>query len=1263
MNLISLNSTHRTARVLLVMTHRSQHSYHRRLVRKAFLSTLLALTVLLGVAPQLRAQETANLTGTIMDPSGDAIVEANVKLVATATGSEYETKTNGTGAYTFVKIAPGPGYSLIVTKDGFRTATVSDLYLAVSTTRTQDIRMEIGVLSQSVEVKAEGAVTLNTYDATIGNNFDLKMVRDLPIQIRENPAALLGLQPGVITAADDPNGTRDGSVTGSRADQGNITLDGIDVNDQATGQAFAVVGNAPVDSIQEFRAETANPLADTGRSSGGQIQLSTKSGTNSFHGGVSEYHRNTATAANSFFNNQNGIPRAKLIRNQFGANLGGPIKKDKLFFFFDYEGRRDARGDNVLRIVPLDSFRNGQVAYINSNPDPACSASSRQNTTPQCITILPATGPNSVASIDPQHIGPDAAFLNFINTRYPHANDLTAGDGVNTGGFRFNAPVGVVHNIYVARGDYTINSKHRLFARFNMIRDSDGDDANFAAPIQFPGDPITNLIVRKDYAYVVGETWTISNNKVNQFVYGETRSDLNFPSNFKPTYPNVYGVSLGDAPFASISGQARIVPVPNLRDDYTWIKGNHQMGFGASWKPISQRSTLVNDFNSPNIGLGGLLPSLSVDQRPADILQDPNGVANTLWDNAFPYALGRFASVNSNFNYGKNGNPFPNGTGSRRDYRYKEYEFYGQDSWKVRKDLTLTYGLRYVYFGVPYEKNGLEATQNLSFAQVLQTRLANGAAGISDNSAEPLLSYDLAGKANGAPGFYKSNKLNFAPRFAFAYNPSFGEGLLSSILGDRKTVIRGSANIVYDRVSANAVNFVQDQLSYLFQNAANTLYGDLATDPRFTALNVLPVANTPPTITRPLTPFVDSTGTPFGTATNQINYAVDPNFHTPYSITYSLGFQRELPGGLQLDVDYVSRLGRRLFAQADAGQAVDFKDNASGQFLSTAFNSISTELRNNQVITPQPWFENQCFSGCTSLIANALGNLIIKGDLTDTLQALAGAGFLAPNVGLGGQFATNAYITNKSSSNYNGLLITLHKRFSQGLQFDFNYTYSHSIDNLSSVVNTVFGGLICDSTNLRSCRGDSDFDARHFITATAIYDLPVGRGHFIGRNVSGLADRIIGGWQASTIATWHTGFAFSTTTGAFPIGFEFNSPGVQLNDAGLSAHVHSTASGDIQYFADPTIALNDFRNPFGFEAGTRNTLRTPSFTNFDIGIGKNIPLFSERYTLRFRADMFNAFNHVNFGTPNADINSGQFGQITGTANGPREIQFSLRLDF
>ena len=278
------------------------------------------------------------------------IPDVAVQLLDTRTNASYETKTNAVGAYTFPKVLPGPGYKLIFTKDGFETFQIANIYIAVNSTRTQNAELQIGKVTQVVEVNVQGsAVSLNTTDTVIGSTFDMNRVHELPIEGRESPTALLDLLPGVVdtNSSNDSNGSRAGAVTGARTDQTNVTLDGLDVNDFATGQAFATVGDAPVDSIQEFGAQTANPLAGSGRGSGGEVQLVTKSGTNQWHGAAFDYLRNTATEANTFFNDLNGIPKPKLIQNSFGANLGGPIVKDKLFFFFNYSGRRDRTEDSV----------------------------------------------------------------------------------------------------------------------------------------------------------------------------------------------------------------------------------------------------------------------------------------------------------------------------------------------------------------------------------------------------------------------------------------------------------------------------------------------------------------------------------------------------------------------------------------------------------------------------------------------------------------------------------------------------------------------------------------------------------------------------------------------------------------------------------------------------------------------------------------------------------------------------------------------------
>jgi len=1236
------------------------------------LAALASIVIFLFLAASTKAQEFAGVTGTVTDKQGAVVSDTTVELANAKTGVHSTTTTTEQGVYQFLRVPPSPDYSLTFTKQGFRQVHLEGVALGVNTTSTRSVTLEIGEVSSTVEVRATGETTLNTSDATVGNVFDSRMIEALPVQLRDSPAALLGLQPGVVTTANDPSGNRQGAVTGARGDQGNITIDGIDANDQATGQAFATVGNAPIDSVQEFRGVTAGVTADLGRSSGGQIQIVTKSGTNNWHGAGYEYHRNTITEANSFFNNSNGIARPALIRNQFGADLGGPIKHDKLFFFFNYEGRRDASQDQELRLVPLDNVRNGQLNYINNGP--GCDQFSTLSSAPQCISQTPLTGANSVQALDPAGIGANTALLNFVTGRYPVANDLTAGDQINTGGFRFNAPVRLGNNTYVARVDYNLTDKQRVFGRFNIVRSAQTDDVNNVAT-QFPGDPApASLITQRDYSFAIGHTWNISSNKINQAVFGISDSRLGFPVNFDPSFPNSYtfapttSTALLAAPFPTLSSQFRLVPVPTLRDDFTWTKGRHTWQFGGTFKPSHQTSTLINDFNTVNIGIGGNLPALDPSERPGNILTsgavDPGGVATGEWDNVFPFLLGRFASVGTNFNLNTDGSAQAPGSPAIRDYRYFEYEGYAQDQWRVSSSLTLTLGLRYQYFSVPYEVNGVEALSNVDFHTYLNDRLAAAAAGISGDSAIPFLSYDLGGKANNARGIYEPDKNNFSPRVAFAFNPGSKHGLLNSILGDKKTVIRGGATMVYDRVNANTINFIQDQVSYLFNTSAQTNFGDLATDPRFTALGTLPVTNVSQPVAHPTIPFVEN-GVAFGTATDQTNYTVDPHFRTPFAYVFSFGVQRALPGNFILETEYVGRLGRKLFAQGDAAQIVNFIDPLSGQGLIPAFNALSQQLRTGAPVTNQPWFENVCGAGCTSLVANALTGTVARGDLSDTIQALNGAGLLANNTGLPGQFATNEYIGNFGSSSYNGLLVSLTKNYSHGFQFNFNYTFSRSIDNVSSVANTVFGGQVCDAANLRVCRGPSDFDATHFFVANGVYDLPFGSGRAIGGGVNRAVNELIGGWQLGTIFTAHSGFAFSSTTGAFPLGFVFDSPGVLTgSSSALSTHIHDV-NGAIQLFADPAVAAGAFSNPLGGELGTRNNLRGPSFVNFDMSLSKKFAMpWSDHHTIQFRAEAFNVFNHTNFADPSTtSINSPTFGQITAQANPSRVMQFSLRYDF
>jgi len=1269
-------------------------------MKRSLFGFIFTLLMLCFCETAALAQSTSAVTGIVTDPSGAVVAGAEVKLTDPKTSAELTTKTNDQGVYLFSKVAPGQGYTLTFTAQGFETLVVQNVPLGVGVTETHSVQMTVGQVTSTVTITAEQGPTLNTTNATISNVIEERRMKELPIQIRSSPAALLGLQPGVVGNVVGTGSNRIGSVTGSRADQGNITIDGIDANDQTTGQAFATIGNAPIDAIQEFRAVTTNPGADEGRSSGGQIQLVTKSGTNDFHGSLREFNRTAKTAANSFFNNKSGIPRPQLTRNQFGASIGGPAYlprfgeggpsvfegKDRLFFFFDYEGRRDAQGVSNLRTVPLQHLRNGGVAYLNNTA--GCPTNARLTTRPECITVLT---PAQVAALDPRGIGASPELLNFIQNRYPLPNDLSAGNGINTAGFRFNSPSKRVEDTYTTRIDFNPNDKHDFFGSFNIARRSQTDTVNTVAQ-QFPGDPESGTIVIRDYGWAVGHTWVATPTVVNQAIVGTKRAGAIFDRPFRPAFPQSFTFSGLSAPFAGISTQDRFVQVPTIRDDLTWTKGSHSLQFGGQFKPIKQVPSLTNDLNFVTIGLGGQNLALNAALRPANI--GATATRQSSFDSPFTFILGRIASLTTNFNYDTSGTAFPPGTGKTRDWRYNEYEFYVQDNWRMRNDLSISAGLRYHLYPAPYEKNGFQACNDVDLRPLFDTRVRNAALGISGPSAEPLLGYDLCGKGNDARPMYETDRNNFAPRLSFAWNPSFKDGLMGRLFGDRKTVLRGGGSVTYDRVSG-AVTFIQDQVSYLFDNSATQLFGAanpanaLLNDPRFTSITSLPVSNPAPIITRPLTPFVTG-GFPHGNETGETNYAVDQKFRTPYSIQYSLGIQREMPGNFLLEVSYVGRQGRKLFTQADAAQVLDFRDNASGQFMIDAFNRLQLQIESGTPIasiTSQPWFENQKSSNavatfgvpctgfgvanCTALVANFFGSLVEIGDTSDTLQALFANGLLNPNVGISGQFSTNAYITNFGSSSYNGMLVSLRKRFSEGFQFDFNYTLSNSIDNQSSIANTVFGGLVCDLRNLRVCRGPSDFDIRHNINANGIWELPFGRGKMIGGDANGFVDAIIGGWELTGIFNYRSGLAFGTTTVSFPVGFVFDSPAQLVGStSALETQVHDVGN-TVQLFRDPAAALAALRNPRHGEMGNRNNLRGPSLWIADMALLKNFRLpWSETHRLQIRAEAFNVFNHNNFGLPTStaplrqtSINGNTFGQITTTATAAREFQFAIRYDF
>jgi hypothetical protein len=431
-----------------------------------------------------------SLRGTVTDPSGSVIPNATVVLTNDASKAERREVSGGEGEYQFSFLSPGT-YTLTVTATGFQRYEQKGLELLVNTPATVNVRLEIGQATQVVTVTGEAPV-LNRVDASIGNPFDETQVSRIPLEARNVPD-LLSLQAGVAYTGnrigDKDQDTRNGAVNGARSDQSNVTLDGVDANDQANGYAFTSVLPVTQDSVQEFRVTTTNYGADQGQGSGAQVALVTKSGTNTFHGSAYENLRNTITSANDYLVKQSelniGAPNKplKLNRNIFGASVGGPLRKDRMFFFTNYEGTREREEQRAERIIPTPSMCQGNLKYVYLT-DP---------TNPNSPPAIQTFSPNDLKNLDPRGIGIDRAMLDLVNhtgyldrtfcTGQTVINDPSAGDGLHYAGFVFRAPTRLDNDVFISRVDYHLTRDGFLFWRGALQ-----DLRNPGAPF-LPGSP------------------------------------------------------------------------------------------------------------------------------------------------------------------------------------------------------------------------------------------------------------------------------------------------------------------------------------------------------------------------------------------------------------------------------------------------------------------------------------------------------------------------------------------------------------------------------------------------------------------------------------------------------------------------------------------------------------------------------------------------------------------------------------------------------
>lgn len=1120
---------------------------------------------------------------------------------------------------------------------------------------------------------------VNTADASLGNAFTVKQVEQLPIEAR-NVVELLSLQPGVIYLGNRVNqdsDTRSGSVNGIRSDQSNVTLDGVDVNDQNKGLAFDSVLRNTQDSVEEFRVTTSNAGADAGRSAGAQVALVTKTGTNSFHGSLYEYNRNTSFVANDYFLKlselSSGQPnqRSPLIRNVFGGSLGGPILKNRLFFFFNYEGRHDSQAESVVRTVPTATLRAGALLYQDANGG---------------VTSL---SPEQIRQMDPLGIGEDPAVLNQLN-KYPLPNDSTVGDGLNTSGFRFGANEKARFQTYIGRIDYNLTSdgRHTVFWRGNLQGDYQG-----GAP-QFPGQPAASALLNNSKGFAAGYTAVVTPSQVNTFRWGFTRQSGQ--NEGISQQPEVTFEGLSD-PIAFTRSNIYRTPVHNLVDDYSWTKGSHGLQFGVNVRIIDNYSlNYGNSYPSANINLGWLLNSgianKGVPFDPAISGFTPVASSfNNEYTDAVMNLVGMVTEGNAVYNYDKNGTALALGTPLLRDFRWKEYEGYASDSWKVTHNLTVTYGLRWTYLQPPAESHGTQVgacvTTGSSCAPYalsdwLQASAQQGTTGGAAIDA-PHLSFAPNGRYNGQSDFWKAEKTDFAPRVSVAWAPDFGDGFLSKIFGSKdKISIRGGYSMFYDHFGAATVNAYDSAGSYGLSSQVSNVPGSVTVtsapryiDPTTIPSGLLPAA---PAGGFPATPPSDAFA---------ISWGLDSKMKTPYVHAIDFSISRQFAHDLVLDLAYVGSFSRRLPEQEDVGMPLNLVDPQSHTDYFSAATQLAKLARTGtdvSTVAPIPYFENLfgalAGGGQTAtqmvynLFQNNIGNetyALFQLDLPDS-QTGAGlnvAGHTYPSYRFyHDQYSALYTWRTIGKSDYNALQVMLHKRFSHGLQGDFNYTWSKSFDWTSQAERIPTSGgnngaQIINTWSPEQLRGVSDFDATHQINANWIWDLPFGRGRVWASHVNPILNAVIGGWQLNGLYRWTSGFPFSVDEGStWPTNWDIEGWAIFQN---ALSHADLKRGKGPNAFANAQTVFDAFRLDYPGESGTRNPLRGDGYFGIDAGLSKVFDI-TEKVRLRFRWDVFNVTNSVRF-----DVKSigdrldspGTFGVYTQTLTQPRIMQLALRVEF
>lgn len=1233
--------------------------------RSIFIAAVMVC--LCAVASVIGQTVNTRVTGTVKD-SADAVVPgAKVTLIDSSTNQEKVVTTGDDGGFVISDVRPGT-YMVTVERANFKKLQIQNVSVHVDIPAVLNIVLEAGGITETVSVTATGTEALiRTEDAKLSTTIDMKQVQDLPLNGR-NPINLAGGQAGVNTNTN----IRQSVINGLRGSFSNITWDGIEINDNLvrTDSLFGVAAPT-VAGVSEFTLTTQNAGPDEGLGIA-QVKLTTPRGGSKYHGSVYDFYRNSKFDANSFFNNNTinkttglGLPKPVLLQHQYGGTVGGPFalprpgeggpsltQKHKLFFYFFYERTPVKQDFTPLRTVLSSDARTGLFSYLRAD-----------NGQKQTVNLLALAGGRTI----------DPRIQTLINLT-PASNNNDAGDTRNTQGFRFNTPNGSTNLIWGFRIDFDANSKNRfeaIYDRFNSVLPNDVQLNNIGE--QFPGLPgggQASVRPRASFAWHSSPTSTIT----NEARFGFARNTPLFFNKEHFDVGYILTLPLITNPIQNFLQQGRVPTNYDYIDNATWVRGKHVWKFGGIFRAV--RVLNFNDGGTvPNFTVG-FNTTKNVNPLVNNTASFPGGISSTEFSNAgslLALLTGAVSQVAQTFNVADKTNGFTRGVGSRRHFNYDTLSFYGGDTWRFRKNLSINLGLRWEYIAPVTERDGLALLPTDKSLAVL---------------SNPNPTLDFAGAGTSRPLIGKDLN-NFAPNFSFAWDP-FGNGEHAG-----KTSIRGGFAISY--AIDNNITVVN-----------NAIVGNAGLSSAVTVTDLAGTVSGGGIFTVPTPAFkVPRTLLDQAAITQQpALFTTEFNLKTPYAEQWNFGIEREIWKDTGISVGYVGNRGVQLTRGIDTNQVVIFQNGFFADFLRAQSNlskfgnpdctAAMAAATGCQVLTIFPLLG----SGATA--RGNLGNSTIRtlitqgqvGDLAGTYTAARCTYFVqnpawgcAPNgitTGLTTSFfqPTNPnaigtdYVGSSGWSNYHGLQAEIRKRFTHGWYYQANYTWSKAFTNAEQA-QAEFSPYLDNGIGDTLEKKRNSQDVTHVFKGNAVYELPFGPGKQFGGSSHGVVAKLIGGWQISGIFQAQTGRPLSFISARGTVNRAVRSAGETANSSVTIQQLQSmtglffSPTTGLPLLFDPKLIGTDGRANPAFltqpAAGTFGNLSLtpvngPGYWNVDVAAIKRIK-FKENLNVELRLEAFNVFNHTNFSVNEVNnIDSTSFGKITSTfAN--RVIQLAWKFNF